>query len=130
MFLVPYAPQSLLDRLRFLEEHIIKLEKDYPPWAAIHFNQPSRNVGSSEFPSPVNLLTLCQWPPPPKQTPIIVPTSMSRQPKLDASSYSAPIAGAASYSGGLTRAKNSSLHRAVMERLEVHNAKLDLTGGR
>ncbi|KAJ4464617.1 hypothetical protein C8J55DRAFT_267710 [Lentinula edodes] len=110
---VPYAPQSLLDRLRFLEEHIIKLEKDYPPWAAIHFNQPSRN-----------------WPPPPKQTPIIVPTSMSRQPKLDASSYLAPIAGAASYAGGLTRAKNSSLHRAVMEKLEVHNAKLDLTGGR
>ncbi|KAJ3815700.1 hypothetical protein F5876DRAFT_71714 [Lentinula aff. lateritia] len=110
---VPYAPQSLLDRLRFLEEHIIKLEKDYPPWAAIHFNQPSRN-----------------WPPPPKQMPIIVPTSMSRQPKLDAPSYSASIAGAASYAGGLTRVKNSSLHRAVMEKLEVHNAKLDLSGGR
>ncbi|KAJ3787858.1 hypothetical protein GGU10DRAFT_414532 [Lentinula aff. detonsa] len=108
---VPHAPQSLLDRLRFLEEHIIKLEKDYPPWAAIHFNQPSRN-----------------WPPPPKQTPIIVPPSMNRQqPKLDSPSQSTP--NATSLTGNLTKSKNSSLHRAVMERLEVHNAKLDLHGG-
>ncbi|KAJ3976467.1 hypothetical protein EV361DRAFT_883453 [Lentinula raphanica] len=109
---VPHAPQSLLDRLRFLEEHIIKLEKDYPPWAAIHFNQPSRN-----------------WPPSPKPTPIIVPPSMSRQqPKPDAPSQVA--ANHASSAAGISKGKNSSLHRAVMERLEVHNAKLDLKGGR
>ncbi|KAJ4488357.1 hypothetical protein J3R30DRAFT_3223002, partial [Lentinula aciculospora] len=107
---VPHAPQSLLDRLHFLEEHIIKLEKDYPPWAAIQFNQQSRN-----------------WPPPPKQTPIIVPPSMSRQqPRSDGSSQSVPVTSAATAS--LTKGRNSSLHRAVMERLEVHNAKLDLTG--
>ncbi|KAF5391901.1 hypothetical protein D9757_001709 [Collybiopsis confluens] len=103
---VPYAPLDLLDRLRFLEEHIIRLEKDYPPWAAIHFNQPHRN-----------------WPPPPKQTPIIVPPNLNRQlPKPDITS--APLA-TLNFKG-----KNSSLHRAVMERLEVHNAKLDLQGGR
>ncbi|KIK63738.1 hypothetical protein GYMLUDRAFT_40806 [Collybiopsis luxurians FD-317 M1] len=101
---VPYAPQNLLDRLRFLEEHIMRLEKDYPPWAAIHFNQSHRN-----------------WPPPPKQTPIIVPPNLSRQqPKLDAPSVSSTTQ---------IKGRNSSLHRAVMERLEVHNAKLDLQGG-
>lgn len=42
--LVPSPPQSLLDRLKFLEDHIIKLEKENPPWAALHFNQPNRGV--------------------------------------------------------------------------------------
>jgi hypothetical protein len=42
--IVPSPPQSLLDRLKFLEDHIIRLEKDYPPWAALHFNQPLRGV--------------------------------------------------------------------------------------
>ncbi|KAE9407086.1 hypothetical protein BT96DRAFT_851083 [Gymnopus androsaceus JB14] len=107
---VPHAPQSLLDRLRFLEEHIIRIEKDYPPWAAIHFNQPNRN-----------------WPPPPKVTPIIVPPSMSRQIRPDPASQSVLSAGAIS---GTAKGKNSSLHRAVMERLEVNNAKLDLSEGR
>ncbi|KAI0786647.1 hypothetical protein C8Q75DRAFT_699846, partial [Abortiporus biennis] len=46
---VPSIPYSLLDRLRFLEDHIIHLEKEYPPWAALHFNQPNRG-----------------WPPPPR----------------------------------------------------------------
>lgn len=41
---VPSFPLSLLDRLRFLEDHIIHLEKEYPPWAALHFNQPRRGV--------------------------------------------------------------------------------------
>jgi hypothetical protein len=41
---VPSPPKSLLDRLKFLEDHIIRLEKDYPPWAALHFNQPHRGV--------------------------------------------------------------------------------------
>ncbi|KAK0443768.1 hypothetical protein EV421DRAFT_1803181 [Armillaria borealis] len=31
-------------RIQFLEEHIIRLEKEYPPWAALHFNQPRRNA--------------------------------------------------------------------------------------
>ena len=42
--LVPSPPTLLLDRLKCLEEHIIRLEKDYPPWAALHFSQPNRGV--------------------------------------------------------------------------------------
>jgi hypothetical protein len=42
--LVPSPPESLLDRIRFLEDHIVRLERDYPPWAALHFNQPNRGV--------------------------------------------------------------------------------------
>ncbi len=41
---VPSPPSSLLVRLKMLEDHIIRLEKEYPPWAALHFNQPNRDV--------------------------------------------------------------------------------------
>jgi hypothetical protein len=41
---VPSPPRTLLVRLKFLEDHIVRLEKDYPPWAALHFNQPNRGV--------------------------------------------------------------------------------------
>jgi len=42
--IVPSPPVSLLDRVRFIEDHIMRLERDYPPWAALHFNQPNRGV--------------------------------------------------------------------------------------
>ena len=41
---VPSPPASLLHRIKCVEEHIIQLERDYPPWAALHFNQPRRGV--------------------------------------------------------------------------------------
>lgn len=41
---VPSVPKTLLARLKNLEDHIIRLEKEYPPWAALHFNQPNRGV--------------------------------------------------------------------------------------
>jgi len=41
---VPAPPRNLMSRLRLLEDHIMQLEKDYPPWAALHFNQPNRGV--------------------------------------------------------------------------------------
>lgn len=43
---VPAPPRTLLARLQFLEDHIIQLEKEYPPWAALHFNQPNRGVSN------------------------------------------------------------------------------------
>ncbi|TFK21910.1 hypothetical protein FA15DRAFT_597106 [Coprinopsis marcescibilis] len=56
---VPSPPRTLLSRLNFLEDHIIKLEKEYPPWAALWFCQPGRG-----------------WPPPPRTTPIVVPAHL------------------------------------------------------
>lgn len=44
LFLVPSMPRTLFARLKYLEDHIVKLEQEYPPWAALHFNQPSRGV--------------------------------------------------------------------------------------
>lgn len=41
---VPSPPASLLHRIKFVEDHIMQLERDYPPWAALHFNQPRRGV--------------------------------------------------------------------------------------
>lgn len=41
---VPAPPEDLRLRVKAIEEHIIRLEKDYPPWAALHFNQPQPPV--------------------------------------------------------------------------------------
>ncbi|PIL35952.1 hypothetical protein GSI_01612 [Ganoderma sinense ZZ0214-1] len=116
---VPSPPRSLLDRLKYLEDHIIHLEKEYPPWAALHFNQPNRG-----------------WPPPPRATPIIVPshlTSANRQPQQPLADSHTPTAGISEACAGDTKVKlarrtKSSLHRAVMEKLEVQKAMNDLAG--
>lgn len=115
---VPAPPRTLLSRLRLLEDHLIQLEKDYPPWAALHFNQPNRG-----------------WPPPPCQTPIIVPshiTTATKESKTDTPQQellsSIPIE-----ETPRTKVKNknkSSLHRAVMEKLEIQKAMSDLAGVR
>ncbi|CAG8440445.1 11921_t:CDS:2 [Diversispora eburnea] len=42
-------------RIKILEDKIIQLERDYPPWAAVHFNQPNRQFPP---PSPVTEITL------------------------------------------------------------------------
>ncbi|KAN0107307.1 hypothetical protein V8E52_010243, partial [Russula decolorans] len=41
---VPPPPASLIHRIKFVEDHILQLERKYPPWAALHFNQPRRGV--------------------------------------------------------------------------------------
>ncbi|CAL1706400.1 unnamed protein product [Somion occarium] len=124
---VPSPPLSLLDRLRFLEDHLVHLEKEYPPWAALHFNQPNRG-----------------WPPPPRPTPIIVPshlTSTSTTASTDtaeslrpatpvAPEDSEPAASSTKQTKGKSGGRQkSSLHRAVMERLEVQKAMKDLASG-
>ncbi|KAH9484866.1 hypothetical protein JR316_0001768 [Psilocybe cubensis] len=151
---VPTPPRTLMARLKFIEDHIIKLEKEYPPWAALHFNQPNRG-----------------WPPPPRATPIIVPTHLrtfastsatpavppattgasysSHTPQTNVSSAptSSPsgsnILGSASASaatstnapasgsvGPKQRKATSSLHKAVLERLEVQRARSEMGGGK
>ncbi|KAI0335134.1 hypothetical protein GY45DRAFT_1294160 [Cubamyces sp. BRFM 1775] len=127
---VPSPPLSLLDRLKFLEDHIIHLEKEYPPWAALHFNQPSRG-----------------WPPPPRPTPIVVPSHLTattdprptQQTTSDtqASTTTSTATATGSEAPDATskgkskpgRNTKSSLHRAVMERLEVQKAINDFAGG-
>ncbi|KAF8557680.1 hypothetical protein OG21DRAFT_1505177 [Imleria badia] len=116
---VPAPPRTLLARLQFLEDHIIQLEKEYPPWAALHFNQPNRG-----------------WPPPPRQTPIIVPSHLTtKEASVERSTASTmaatPLGDADGSTSTPTKGKNqnkSSLHRAVMEKLEVQKAMNDLAG--
>ncbi|KAI6002853.1 hypothetical protein EDD15DRAFT_2225028 [Pisolithus albus] len=116
---VPASPRSLLSRLQFLEDHIIQLEKEYPPWAALHFNQPHG-----------------EWPPPPRQTPIIVPSHLTTQEapaESTAEHHMATGSGSLSDDPSTSLAKGkaktkSSLHRAVMEKLEVQRAMSDLAG--
>ncbi|KAF7305986.1 hypothetical protein HMN09_00753100 [Mycena chlorophos] len=101
---VPGPPESFLSRLQFLEEHIIRLEKDYPPWAALHFNQPNRG-----------------WPPPPRATPIIVPTHLRAAPP-------APIP--AAKGGAKVKNAGSTLQRAALEQLAIREAKNEIAGGK
>ena len=54
-----------------------------------------------------------QWPPPPRSTPIIVPPHLLSSTEISAD--------------GGNKGKKSSLHRAVMERLEVQQAKTELS---
>ncbi|KAI0310841.1 hypothetical protein OF83DRAFT_1178151 [Amylostereum chailletii] len=112
---VPSPPVSLAVRLKFLEDHIINLEREYPPWAALHFNQPRRG-----------------WPPPPRPTPIIVASHLTssapKDPgdsnqKMEDGPSAIPVDGK-----GKARSSKSSLHRAVLERLEVQRAMNDLKG--
>ncbi|KAK7473100.1 hypothetical protein VKT23_001200 [Stygiomarasmius scandens] len=113
---VPSPPRNLLDRLQFLENHIIRLEKEYPPWAALHFNQPNRS-----------------WPPAPRSTPIIVPSHLTDSSKdmVSKTGQNGSNPSQATSSGVPKGRKDSSLHRAVLERLEIQNAKNDLnTTGR
>ncbi|TEB10257.1 hypothetical protein FA13DRAFT_1653236 [Coprinellus micaceus] len=132
---VPSPPRTLISRLKMLEDHIIKLEKEYPPWAALHFNQPNRG-----------------WPPPPRSTPIIVPVSLRSTndyahvptPKIEDTpsslsksvsfasepSESAPGSPSSSNAKPAQKPRNlkSSLHRAVMEKLQVQQAMNEIGG--
>ncbi|KAF8971205.1 hypothetical protein BDZ97DRAFT_1788284 [Flammula alnicola] len=125
---VPSPPRTLLSRLKYLEDHLIKLEKEYPPWAALHFNQPNRG-----------------WPPPPRATPIIVPphlrstaalhnpTSASHVTTSTPGTYVPSNLSATVQSGSMnipvkTRKSTSSLHKAVLDRLEVQKAMSEMSG--
>jgi len=54
---VPLPPNSITDRLKFLEDRIVQLERDFPPWAALHLNQPNREVVVGIGHLPTQLLT-------------------------------------------------------------------------
>ncbi|KAI0030940.1 hypothetical protein K488DRAFT_53147, partial [Vararia minispora EC-137] len=115
---VPCEPATLLVRLQLLEDHVISLEREYPPWAALFFHQPRRG-----------------WPPPPRSTPVIVQshlTSDSTRLKDSQALSDTNFSGAADIAASLDpkgkgRAK-SSLHRAVLDKLEVQRAMVGIKG--
>ncbi|KAH9978885.1 hypothetical protein BGW80DRAFT_1455596 [Lactifluus volemus] len=72
---VPSPPVSLLHRIKFIEGHIMQLEREYPPWAALHFNQPRRGL-----------------PPPPRPTPVIVPSHLTSNPTTEPSASFSSVA--------------------------------------
>ncbi|KAJ2868016.1 hypothetical protein GGH94_000436 [Coemansia aciculifera] len=37
------SPTSIYNRVAALEDHLMMLEREFPPWSAEHFNQPGRN---------------------------------------------------------------------------------------
>ncbi|KAF8757095.1 hypothetical protein RHS01_04080 [Rhizoctonia solani] len=96
---VPAPPADYMLRVKHIEEHIIRLEKEYPPWAALHFNQPNRG-----------------WPPPPRDSIIVIP------PHLTSSTPSAPAPSGSDTKGKHRAGKESSLLRAALDKLEVQKA--------
>ncbi|KAG8721500.1 hypothetical protein FRC09_007792 [Ceratobasidium sp. 395] len=104
---VPAPPADFMLRVKHIEDHIIRLEKEYPPWAALHFNQPRRG-----------------WPPPPRESIIVIPTHLTSSTR-----HSQPTdttLGEESTRGkGKARAttkQESSLLRAALDKLEVQKA--------
>ncbi|KAF5328788.1 hypothetical protein D9619_011662 [Psilocybe cf. subviscida] len=141
---VPTPPRTLLARLKYLEDHIVRLEKEYPPWAALHFNQPDRG-----------------WPAPPRTTPIIVPPQLRLAPPelaqvqrpaapavpsvASMDTATAPPTEASFVASGSnvvmppapppisipkSRRATSSLQQAILDRLEVQKAMNELKNGR
>lgn len=71
-----------------------------------------------------------QWPPPPRPTPVIVPARMMTTPTAGRDvSPSVEADKGKSRASSSKRGRGSSLHKAVMERLEVKKAKDDLARG-
>jgi hypothetical protein len=85
--------------------------------------QPRSTPHSPPFRSytPINQNDDHKWPPPPRQMPIIVPSHLT-------STTDPPPEAATGRAGASGKSKKSSLHRAVMERLEVQKAMSDLAG--
>ncbi|EPQ57093.1 hypothetical protein GLOTRDRAFT_115159 [Gloeophyllum trabeum ATCC 11539] len=132
---VPAIPHSFLDRIRFLEDHIIRLEKEYPPWAALHFNQPHRGVSRSPIGSIVHGRVIIHQN-------VVAPTTSAHtdyraftpdKEGRDASASSFVRSGgqpiSCSGEGEGESLCDSSLLKAVMEKLEVQKAKDDLARG-
>ncbi|KAG8689658.1 hypothetical protein FRC11_001363 [Ceratobasidium sp. 423] len=97
---VPAPPADYMLRVKHIEDHIIRLEKEYPPWAALHFNQPNRG-----------------WPPPPRDSIIVIPPHLTSSTPLDPPSASGPDT-----KGKHRAGKESSLLRAALDKLEVQKA--------
>ena len=68
-----------------------------------------------------------KWPPPPRTTPIIVPIHLRDTGSTPVDTTIDPPAGKTKPTKTKNKKAKSSLHRAVMERLEVQKAMSDLT---
>ncbi|TFY69499.1 hypothetical protein EVG20_g3138 [Dentipellis fragilis] len=145
---VPSPPVSLVHRIKFIEDHIVNLEREYPPWAALHFNQPRRGVRTISSLIYPNVYILFNS----GLRPLVLPPSLSHptsrllplhqplnrwmitaNPHLPchlplAAADVSTLGKAVTDAKGKARQMKSSLHRAVMERLEVQRAMSDLRG--
>ena len=106
----------------------MRLEKEYPPWAALHFKQPQRGVGFRSM-LVEHVLILKQWPPPPGENTVIVPTHLTSSVRPETSSGAAQSsqqpheAGSSNIKDKKPSARQrSSLHRAVMDKIDVQKA--------
>ncbi|KAI9283341.1 hypothetical protein BY458DRAFT_496250 [Sporodiniella umbellata] len=95
-------PFSLIERVKILENALMEIEREYPTWAAVHFNQPNRT-----------------FPPPPPITYITrAPEDKYTSTKINTT---VPQAGMLKTTGR----SNTSLTRAVIDQLNIHKQLSD-----
>ncbi|CAG8561570.1 8513_t:CDS:2 [Rhizophagus irregularis] len=129
--IVTPVPLSVYERLKALEDKIMQLERDYPTWSAIHFNQPNR-----QYSTPV--MTMMQTPinnPPSSvvtSTFSVTPTTQT-YPSIDVKRTSPSLVSTNLYNSKNPRIAprpikpkgrgrgQSSLTRSVMEQLKLIN---------
>ncbi|KAF8313071.1 glycoside hydrolase [Clavulina sp. PMI_390] len=105
---VPAPPEDVRLRLQSIEEHIMKLERKYPPWASLHFNQPN-SITTEQAQSIAHKIII------PSHLTISDDQShlkISRPASLDPLTDSKPP----------TKGRKSTLLRAVMDKAEVARA--------
>ncbi|KAI8394160.1 uncharacterized protein BYT42DRAFT_553581 [Radiomyces spectabilis] len=110
-------PFSVFERIKILEDILVEIERQYPTWAAVHFNQPHR-----KFPPPPPLTLITRTT---SSTSDSISTSAEPKPSaiIDNPSYTATqMMSPATTSQPRTRINttgraNSSLTRAVIEQL-------------
>lgn len=115
----PFNASRIPDSPQFLRGSYHTTRKGLPTLGcfALQSTQPRRKR-LRRFTVPI-LMFVLQWPPPPRSNPIIVPPHLR-----DSASEVKPVASDAA--NAPLRGEKSSLHRAVMERLEVQQAMGEL----
>ncbi|ORX41518.1 hypothetical protein BCR36DRAFT_180491 [Piromyces finnis] len=46
--IVTPLPPKMYERIKVLEDKIMKIEREFPTWATIHFNQPNKNLNNMD----------------------------------------------------------------------------------
>ncbi|SAM07941.1 hypothetical protein [Absidia glauca] len=108
-------PFTWMERISILETTLMDIEKKYPTWAAVHFNQPNRTYPP---PPPVTLITRPLPSPSPSPSPSAKSTNDKPASVDFLSSQIIPQEQQSNPTLKLVGRSKSSLTRAVLEQLE------------
>ncbi|ORZ21554.1 hypothetical protein BCR42DRAFT_407804 [Absidia repens] len=108
-------PFTWTERISILERTLMDIERKYPTWAAVHFNQPNRTYPP---PPPVTLIARSQQPQSPSSTSAEIRTSHEKNMDYVASQLIPQQQKQTPSPLKLSGRSNSSLTRTVLEQLQ------------